>query len=221
MQGNRAAVGRSSSVFRQGDQVRLHRQDLRDPVPAGDSQLKVSPERRHLSQRIIKVVDIHKKADQEARGELPDSYKIDAIGQHDQLSHACKEPEHGSIYLVGDACPDRGGIVVLIGLRKTLPEIVAAIKSQHHLEIPKAFLDLGAHRPGAFQVGGVLFLYPWGNKLRKDPHQQRRRQCRQSQPPVDDDQENSGAGYNKKTGDKLHQGLGKELVDLVCVVVDT
>src|SRR6185312_2583884 len=210
-----------SRVFRgYRDQVRLQRQQVRDAVPARDRYLEPGPQRGKLPQRVVKAAAVHEIGDQKARREMPGRDQVDPIHQYDQLSHARQEAVDRHKDIVGDPGSDRARIIARICLREPVPEIITAIECQYDLEIVQRFLDLRAQVARRLCRVRIPLLYPFRHGFVEDPHQRRRRQHGQSQPPVEIDKRDPRAGDDKDARYELHQRLAEELIDLVGVVVD-
>ena len=69
--------------------------------------------------------------------------EIDSVGKHDKLRHVSGKVEDRRIKSVADCRNDRRQIIFLIGLLKTLPEIITAVEGDNDLEVSKTLLDLG------------------------------------------------------------------------------
>src|SRR5580698_926136 len=121
---------------------------MRDAVPARDRYLESSPQRSQLPERVIKTGRIHKISDQEAGSKIPDPDQVDAVEQHDQLTHAGEETIYGRKHAIGYTRAYIGRIVDGIGLFETLAKIIAAVECQYDLKIVQRLLDLGTQAAG-------------------------------------------------------------------------
>ena len=102
-----------------------------------------------------------------------------------------------------------------------LPEVIEAIERHDDFEVAQAFLDLGAHAAEGLQALQVLAFHPPGNQLREHQHAGRGHQRGDTQPDIERQQEDGGAGHHENVAGKLHERLRKELIQLVGVVVDS
>src|SRR4029079_12125471 len=66
-------------------QVVVHEKNSIDPVPACQRRLEICPQRRELTKRIVKVICVRQKADEETEREWSVQYEIYPECNHDEL----------------------------------------------------------------------------------------------------------------------------------------
>ena len=108
-----------------------------------------------------------------------------------------------------------------VGFVELLPEIVAAVERDDHLEVGQALLDLGAQRAERLQALDVAPLHPRPGDACHEQHAERRSERRHAETHIEGEQKDRGAGHHEQVGRELHEALREELVQLVGVVVDS
>src|SRR5262245_25439178 len=109
----------------------------------------------------------------------------------------------------------------LIGFAKFLPEVVATIERNDDFEIAETFRDLAAHRAKCLEAFHVLAFDPTGNDLSEDQHEYGGYQRRSAQSRVQGEKEYGSTCHHDEVATELHQRLGEELIQFVCIVVDS
>ena len=91
----------------------------------------------------------------------PAAISVEAVGQHDQLRQVVGQPVERHEDVAGQARRDRrGDSSVSLASSNLLPEVVAAVERDDHLEIAQALLDLAAHAAERLQALDVRSLDP-------------------------------------------------------------
>ena len=96
-------------------------------------------------------------------------------------------------------------VILVIGFPETFAEVITPVKGNDYLEVCKTLLDLCRQVPQAFKARFILPPDPGRKKFRKEPYDNGRGKCSQSQWQIDDQEKDSCSCHGDQASNKPHQ----------------